>query len=296
MISVIIPTYNRLSLLKETLASVRSAGESGYEIIVVDDGSTDGTREYIAERGDLTLIAQENAGPSMARNHGAKVARGDYLAFLDSDDLWFPWTLSIYQQVIAQTQAGFIAGKPYVFSDPATVGSVEPGPLRILQFADYLASGDEWRWWGCSSFVIKREAFDSVQGFHPAWLNGEDADMALRLGTVPRFVQITQPPTFAYRRHAVSAMKDSVRGWAGARHLLSSLQEGCYPGSDFRRNEQWRIGTRHLRPIALAALQQGQSKLAWELYRGTFCYHLQSWRWRFLLGFVYRLMTRRQPS
>lgn len=90
--SVVIPTYNRSSSVIETLRSCFEQTVSNIEIIVVDDGSSDDTQQVLAGIDDprLVVVYQENAGPAAARNHGMRVATGDYIAFLDSDDCWYP--------------------------------------------------------------------------------------------------------------------------------------------------------------------------------------------------------------
>lgn len=93
LISVIIPTFNRSYCLAETLDSVLRQSFTNYELIVVDDGSTDATPQLLgqyADPGHLTYLKTLHAGPSAARNAGIEVSRGDYIAFLDSDDLWDP--------------------------------------------------------------------------------------------------------------------------------------------------------------------------------------------------------------
>ena len=86
--SVVIPTYNRLDYLKQALSSVWAQTFTDYEIIVVDDGSNDGTREYLhGLRSKLRILSQPNSGPGAARNIGLREAQGDYIALLDSDDL-----------------------------------------------------------------------------------------------------------------------------------------------------------------------------------------------------------------
>ena len=94
--SVIIPTFNRLSFLKEAVESVLSQTYQDFELILVDDGSTDGTKEFAARRSDqLKYIYQENFGPSAARNRGIKESEGEYITFLDSDDLWLENKLQV---------------------------------------------------------------------------------------------------------------------------------------------------------------------------------------------------------
>ncbi|MEK6398544.1 MAG: glycosyltransferase family 2 protein [Terriglobus sp.] len=98
LVSVIVPTYNRADCILETLQSLRTQTHANWELILVDDGSTDNTRDLVTTffQGDarLNYIAQPNAGVSNARNTGLQAARGDFIAFLDSDDRWMPWKLS----------------------------------------------------------------------------------------------------------------------------------------------------------------------------------------------------------
>ena len=90
-VSVVIPTYNRKEFLLETLRSVFAQNLKGYEILVVDDGSSDGTEEALKSLSEpVRYINKPHGGASSARNVGIREARGEYLAFLDSDDLWYP--------------------------------------------------------------------------------------------------------------------------------------------------------------------------------------------------------------
>ena len=86
-VTVVIPTYNRAHLIKDAVESVLNQTYQDFELIVIDDGSTDNTREVLAIYKDkLRYIYQENQGRSAARNHGIKLAQGEYIAFLDSSD------------------------------------------------------------------------------------------------------------------------------------------------------------------------------------------------------------------
>jgi glycosyltransferase involved in cell wall biosynthesis len=101
LFSVIIPAYNRAELIGRTIDSVLSAAGADLDVIVVDDGSTDTTLDVLAHYGrKIRVLQQENRGPGAARNLGLKAATGDYVAFLDSDDIWFPWTIETYSRVI----------------------------------------------------------------------------------------------------------------------------------------------------------------------------------------------------
>jgi glycosyltransferase involved in cell wall biosynthesis len=290
LFSVVIPTYNRAELLRIALDSVLAQTFTDYEVIVVDDGSTDGTWEQLQALGSrIHVLHQQNAGPGAARNLGVAQARGDYVAFLDSDDLWFPWTLEIYAGILGnERKPAFIAGKPFLFRDERELLQVSIEPVQIKEFPDYLASGDEWRWWGASSFVVQRDTFGSVGGFPSQWINGEDADLALRLGVAHGFIQINAPFTFGYREHPTSAMKDLDRTVAGASYKVLAEQAGGYPGGQAREHERRRILTRHIRPVALECLRRGMGSEAWKLYRATLRWHFQLRRWKFLVGFPLR--------
>ena len=261
---------------------------SDYEVIVADDGSTDGTTELLASYGDrVRVVRQSNGGPGAARNLAAASATGRYLAFLDSDDLWFPWTLDVYASiVIGERQAPvFMAGKPAVFQERAQLAVYSEDPVAFASFPDYFASGQEWRWFSASSFVIRADAFRSVKGFAPVWINGEDADLAMRLGTAGPFVQITTPVTFGYREHAASLVSQTRRTLDGVRHALRMEQDDRYPGGRARARERRMILTRQCRPVMLTCIAEGFGADAWKIYLSTWLWHLSLGRVRFLLGF-----------
>jgi len=105
-VSVIIPTFNRKGMLQEALGSAKAQTYDQLEIIVVDDGSTDGTFEALQSDSEIQVVRQGNAGPSAARNHGLRKARGEFLAFLDSDDLWESEFLAGCVKGLQQSGAG----------------------------------------------------------------------------------------------------------------------------------------------------------------------------------------------
>ena len=285
--SIIVPTYNRAPMLRKALDSVFAQDLTDYEVIVADDGSTDDTAQMVAGYGNrVRYYQQQNRGPGAARNLGAQQATGEYLAFLDSDDLWFPWTLEIYQQLIKRHQRpSFLAGKPLRFREEKELPTAAGSEAQSILFPDYLASGDEWRWWGASSFVVRRDAFVAAGQFTNEWVNGEDADLALRLGTAPGFAQVNSPATFAYREHDSSAIKNLSKTLAGTWLAIRTEQAGKYPGGSVRARERRRILTRHARPVTFDCLRQGLRKEAWELYRAMFQWHIALGRWKYLAGF-----------
>ena len=295
LFSVIVPTYNRARLLRDALSSVMTQTHGDYEIVVVDDGSSDETPAIVEELGDrVRFLRQPQQGPGAARNRGAAQARGRYLAFLDSDDLWFPWTLAVYARVIAEHQSpAFVAGKPRLFKAVSDLQPVREEPLSTHAFADYFRSGDQWRWWGTTSFVIRSDAFHAAGGFTDAPINGEDADLALRLGEAPGFVQVTAPFTFGYRQHDAMTTSLTRRTLDGVRHAVAAEHDRRYPGGQARSRERWRILMRHARPVILDGIAGDDWREAWRLYVSTFSWNARVGHWRFLAGVPLLLVAAR---
>jgi GT2 family glycosyltransferase len=284
--SVVIPTFNRRELLPRTLESVRAQRCSDFEIIVVDDGSSDATLEYLHTLGDrVRVMRQSRQGPGAARNAGAASATGRYLAFLDSDDLWFPWTLESIARVIAQRSPAMIAGRFLDFDDSSGPAAVSEGTLEYQHFDDYLASASYPVSPGAGTIFIARSAFADCGGFATRAGNAEDHDLALRLGTAPGFAQVSSPVTVAWRRHAASETADVSKSVDGALRLIGQERSGCYPGGTARAAERRRIITRHVRPTSLACLRSGQPSEGLRLYRSTFAWNAAAGHWRYLAGF-----------
>lgn len=111
--SIIIPAYNRADSVLQTLQSCFDQTYSDFEIIVVDDGSTDTTLSVLNDIQDtrLRVVSQANAGPAAARNHGMRLSRGQYLAFLDSDDSWYPEFLEMSNKVLDEQGEVLVYGQ-----------------------------------------------------------------------------------------------------------------------------------------------------------------------------------------
>ncbi|MCS3748872.1 glycosyltransferase involved in cell wall biosynthesis [Salinibacter ruber] len=287
LFTTVIPVYNREHLIRSTLRSVFAQGRPGLDVIVVDDGSTDRTMEVLNAFDDrIRVFQQENQGPGAARNRGIREAQGEYIAFLDSDDLWFPWTLDVYESIIeSYDRPSFVAGQPYQFSNPEEITKVDRPQITTEQFSDYYASSDAWRWWSVSSFVMRTEAVRRIGGFTRRCINGEDADLAMRMGVEPGFVHVSTGPTFAYRQHEGNMMSSVSKNAKGVRHMVEQEENGLYPGGAVREKERRRILTRHTRPASLACLKTGHIELGWWIYRRTWLWNAELGRWRYLAGF-----------
>jgi glycosyltransferase involved in cell wall biosynthesis len=189
VVSVIVPTYNRLELLRQALNSVLQQDWDGWELVVVDDGSSDGTIEYLKSLtpANVRLVLLPHSGNvAHVRNAGAKAATGDYLAFLDSDDLWDPRKLAFQMDRIREDNAPW----SYTAYDHIDA-SGQPVPPRSGGFAT--ASGRITERIlstevavGISTLLVSKALFERVGLFDedPALNLREDYDLALRLSAV----------------------------------------------------------------------------------------------------------------
>lgn len=286
LFSVIIPTYDRLELLIKAVDSVRRQSFSDYEIIIVDDGSKDGTREWLSVNSRwLRTVCQSNKGPGAARNAGARIADGEYLAFFDSDDLWFPWTLEIFSRAVESFDGpSIVAGRWLEFVDETELLRVEKEIYTARTFDDFLASSPESFAVGSGTCVVKRDAFQAV-AFLEDRLNSEDHDLVLQMGTMPGFVQVTSPVTVAWRRHGTGETANLAGGVLGAARLLEREKAGAYPGGRERAKQRHEILTRHVRPVALECLRRGRQREGWKLYALTFGWNVSLGRFRYLFAF-----------
>lgn len=283
-ISVVIPTYNRRDHLLACLDSVAAQRRKPNEVIVVDDGSTDGTRDALAHRSDVELIVQENAGPGAARNCGARAASGDYLAFLDSDDLWFPWSLEAISALIQRhgnPTLLFVRFEDFSHHRPI---SAQEFPPEGRAFSDFLAAASFGTFAGAGMMVVRRTAFLAASGFTEDRLNAEDHDMALRLGIAPGFVATISPVIVAHRTHAGNAMRDMHATLSGLSRIVAAEKAGAYPGGEIRRGARRKVIARHVRPAVVAAIQAGIVDVAMTLYRDTFMWNALAGRGRYLAG------------
>ncbi len=284
--SVIMPAYNRHHLIRAAVESVLNQTFADFELIVVDDGSTDGTLEVLRDLADdrVTLMQQANAGPGAARNRGMQQAAGDYIAFLDSDDLYLPWTLQTYADAIEQAdEPSMLISAAKEFAEENELKQIMQEVLAMDGYADYFAAAKEDFWIGASVVAAKRTTLLAVGGFNNAKVNQEDCDLWLKLGNEPGFVAIRQPICSGRRWHDQNVSHETDRNVQGVQYLISQYKNNHYP----KGNPQalLTILTRHIRPAALACLRQGQRKVAWSLYRQSFAWNLALGRWRFLIGF-----------
>lgn len=287
LFSVIIPTYNRRNLVEQTLESVWAQMFTDFEVIVVDDGSTDGTTDWLASQGSrIHLLKQANQGPSAARNLGASQASGEYLAFLDSDDLWFPWTLETYAEAVSQHgKATMLRACWMEFSESTLRPPAVRDAMKSTLYQDYLKAGDGGIFLGAGLIAVRRDAFLQAGGFDTGLYCAEEHDLGLKMGVMPGFIEVRAPCQVAYRRHAVSATQDINKMIHGSRMLVMREKMGAFPGGDERRSERRSVITFITRPVSLVCLRISRPRDAWALFISTLLWSLLQGRWRYFLGF-----------
>ena len=182
MVSVIIPTHNRLKMLKRAINSVLSQTYKNYEIIVVSDGSTDGTNNFLSNNNTAKVrhfISETSRGASAARNVGLKEANGKYIAFLDDDDEWFPYHLEVLVEKIesSKTEVGLIYGWIDYYEDNKIIDSKHP-KLSGNIFKEML---DKQAITNSSVLMIKSYVLNHISGFDETMLRGNDGDFIRRI-------------------------------------------------------------------------------------------------------------------
>jgi glycosyltransferase involved in cell wall biosynthesis/SAM-dependent methyltransferase len=195
-VSVIITLYNKGDLFRKSLSSVLAQTFNGFEVIIIDDGSTDNPKRIVDEFEDARIkyYYQENRGlPSIARNAGIKYAKASYIAFLDADDVWYPDKLSRCFDVFKKHPEVALVCHDQIMKDNSgmSIRYIRYGPNRADMFRSLLFRG------GCfspSAAMVKKDALLEVGFFreYPELYSVEDYDLWLRLSKKYKFYFISE--------------------------------------------------------------------------------------------------------
>jgi glycosyltransferase involved in cell wall biosynthesis len=195
LVSVVIPTYNRRHYIVEAVESVLAQTYRPLEIIVVDDGSTDGTEGELQRfKKEVKYFRQENAGPSAARNRGIRAATGEYVALLDSDDLWAPTKLEKQVSLMERSpQVGVVfceIARLEVDTGETQVRRCPPdlrGDIRRRLLRRNCVIGSD------SAVLVRRACFDQMGVFDESLQQAEDWDLWIRISRHFRFDFVPEP-------------------------------------------------------------------------------------------------------
>lgn len=235
--SVIIPTFNRLNFLKEAIDSVLTQSYATLELLIVDDGSTDGTAEFVASLNDrVRTFNQPNHGPSAARNFGIRQARGEFIAFLDSDDLWLPDKL--------KTQIDFMHRNPRAVVCYTDEIWIRKG-VRVNPRKKH-AKHSGWIFEKClplcivspSSVLMRRSFFDQVGFFDEGLGACEDYDLWLRASLYFPFYLLPEKLIVKRGGHADQLSAQWGLDVYRLRALLNILNSPLLPASKQERVRQ----------------------------------------------------------
>jgi glycosyltransferase involved in cell wall biosynthesis len=266
-VSVVIPTYNRLRQVTAALDSVLAQSYSNFEVIVVDDGSEDGTGQSVeslirsrsASAPPLRYILQANQGSSAARNRGIAEARGEWIAFLDSDDIWYPdkleWQVraaEVYKDVCGAciTDARLVNDSGMETTSFRETGRTYAQEIGLAEnVVERLAWTFDHFW--VTSLLVRSELARQIGGFDPGIQFCEDHDFNHRLSLVTSFCYVNKVLVQLDRSPAPSI----IRPWERAEVRLQNKQ---------RMLEKW-LKDAALRPeirkIIVRSL--GQTHSAW---------------------------------
>jgi glycosyltransferase involved in cell wall biosynthesis len=268
-VSVVIPTYNALKFLPQTIASVMAQTFQDFELLLIDDGSSDGTAEWVAHYNQavedrakghkIRFFQQHRGGVSMARNLGIQNAQGEFVAFLDADDLWVPSKLTqqvnylnqhprvglVHGAIALMDEAGKLTGR--VLSSKPTASSL---PRLLTQNAV-----------ACQTVMMRRSCFEQTGGFDSQADTVEDWDLWIRLA---RFYPIVAlPEVLAHYRQVESSLSRSHERMVPTYHYVI---EKNY---EFCQDELTRLGVsdRRLKSTSYASAYQC---LAWKAIQCKF--------------------------
>ncbi|MFL6692063.1 MAG: glycosyltransferase family 2 protein [Ramlibacter sp.] len=269
--TVVIPLYNKRHYVCSAVRSVLAQSLPPLEVIVIDDGSTDGSAEAVAALNEprVRLVRQPNAGVSAARNRGVELARGDWVAFLDADDWYHPEMLAALAQAHQAAPQAQMLGAGFRKIAPAFGADPDAWPVNESFFEVELVEDLRQRWMKTAPFCTSSVAIRTslLRQMHPCFVtgehHGEDLDLWFRVGDMTPLAVVNAP--FA----AVRVLPDSL-STRNTNHTLPAflqrMQARALSGeipAKHRGSALWFVGQMQV-TLAREALDAGERKLAWQ--------------------------------
>jgi len=223
-VSVIIPTYNREEFILRALNSVLKQTFTDYEIIIIDDGSQDDTKQILSPytfMGNIKYFYQENSGISSARNRGIKESKGEYIAFLDSDDTWVPEKLALQVALMDQNRnLGLVFCKMNRKDENGRFCGTKPDKFTGTTFKELITN------WGdipTSTVLMRRECIDKVGLFDESLETMEDFELWLRIAEKYSIDVIGDKNLADYYLHSEQITKNPIQVYEGYIKLQKKL-------------------------------------------------------------------------
>jgi glycosyltransferase involved in cell wall biosynthesis len=266
-VSVIVPTCDGEAYVRQAIESILAQTYAPFEVLVCDDGSTDGTVAVLESFGErIRLLRQENQGVSSARNHAAREARGSLLAFLDQDDLWEPDLLATQVALLeSDPECGFVFADSWVVDASGKLRGRRGEHLRYRagHVFDALLDGN---FVPIETLVTRTDVFREVGGFSTRWRVLEDYALCLRIART-RPVHFTSRPLARYRVHDRNLTRDMEAILVEYSRILAELDEEFPDLSDGERAHAARALAGRWRELAWYALLRGDVDTAEERLR-----------------------------
>ena len=267
LVSVVVPVWNGERTLAATLASVLAQSHRHFELLVIDDGSTDGTAALVSglATGDprVQLHRFENRGLAASRNRGIRLARGEFIAFVDADDLWQPARL---ERQLAALAAAPAAGLAYSLTDCIDDAGQRLGPgSHIVAAGRVYARLLAWNFMDSgSSALVRRAVFDEVGFFDESLPAAEDWDLWLRIAWRHEFACVPHADIL-YRISAGAMSSQITRQQHACEQVFATALARLPPGAD--RDALAREGRANLsRYFTARALAGGATRLAFDYW------------------------------
>ena len=257
LVSVIIPTYNRWPMLRDAVESVLTQTFTDFELIIVDDGSTDGTARELARYGDsFQLVSQHNRGVAAARNAGVRVANGEYIAFLDSDDLWLPKKLEVQTAFMQRNERIDICQTEEIWIRRGI--RVNPRQKHRKPCGDIFRPSLDLCLVSPSAVMMTRQLFQRTGGFDETFPVCEDYDLWLRIAAEHTVSLI---PTVLVVKRGGHSDQLSHSVWGLDRFRIAALQKLLRSGLDGER-KQWAVDvlTKKASILAHGARKRGKDQ------------------------------------
>jgi glycosyltransferase involved in cell wall biosynthesis len=239
-VSVVIPTYNSGQLVTEAIESILAQTSPVHEILVVDDGSTDDTLVRMSQFGPpVRYIKKENGGVSSARNRGVQEAKGEWIAFLDADDVWNPKKLELQLKALnSRPELGLLGTLMYSWpgSHPAIEVARPDDRIRVIGLDDLLVKN----FLATSTIIARANVLRSVGLFDQSLQGPEDYDLWIRIAQAYPVANLGIPLIGYRHSHPGSLSKNVARMERDMRTILEKLEaRGLFKGRLILRRKAW---------------------------------------------------------